>query len=159
MFFINQNSPGELKSPNLACMETWVLYALISMAFAGLTSILAKFGMGDLPSDLALVIRTSVVFSLVLVHAFILHPMKQLGTVSYKSLVFLSLSGLTTAFSWIFYYRAIQSGKVSVVATIDKGSILVTIILSAVFLQEQITMRTLLAVLLMMTGLLLLIKT
>jgi transporter family protein len=74
-------------------------------------------------------------------------------------LVFLSLSGLTTAFSWIFYYRAIQSGKVSVVATIDKGSILVTIFLSAVFLHEQITIRTLLAILLVMAGLILLIKT
>ena len=159
MFFINLNLSDEPKSTNFAYMETWVLYALISMAFAGLTSVLAKFGMDELPSDLALVIRTSVVFSLVIAHAFILHPIKQLGAVSSKSLVFLSLSGLTTAFSWIFYYRAIQSGKVSVVATIDKGSILVTILLSAVFLHEQITVRTLLAVLLIMAGLILLIKT
>lgn len=63
-------------------METWVLYALISMAFAGLTSILVKFGMGELPSDLALVNITSVVFSLVLMHSFILYPMKQLGSIS-----------------------------------------------------------------------------
>jgi transporter family protein len=159
MFFINLNSSGEPKSTNFAGMETWVLYALISMAFAGLTSVLAKFGMGELPSDLALVIRTSVVFSLVLANAIIIHPIKQLAAVSYKSLIFLALSGLTTALSWIFYYRAIQSGKVSVVATIDKGSIPVTIFLSAVFLHEQITIRTLLAILLVMAGLILLIKT
>lgn len=107
-------------------MERWIIYAIISMLFAGLTSVIAKFGMKDLSSDTALAIRTSIVFTIVIANAFILkNAYSELQTAPAKNLIFLAISGITTSFSWIFYYRAMKEGQVSYVASIDKASIVV----------------------------------
>ncbi|MGI8636245.1 MAG: EamA family transporter [Segetibacter sp.] len=126
-------------------MERWIIYAIISMLFAGLTSVIAKFGMKDLSSDTALAIRTSVVFTIVIANAFILrNAYHELQYAPAKNLVFLAISGITTSFSWIFYYRAMKEGQVSYVASIDKASIVVTLLLSFLILKEPITAKVLL---------------
>src|SRR3954463_12222488 len=102
-------------------MPTWVLYALASMFFAGLTSVIAKFGLKTVSGDLGLAIRTTMVFALIWINALAFRHTQQLHMLTKKDVVFLCISGITTALSWIFYYRAIKIGDISVVAGIDKA--------------------------------------
>ena len=111
-------------------MPVWLIYALVSTVFAGLTAVLAKVGIQKLSSDLGLAIRTIAVLGFVLLNLFLWGGNKELPQITLRSLIFLILSGLTTAVSWICYYRAMQLGTVSWVAAIDKGSIVITILLS-----------------------------
>lgn len=121
-------------------MERWVVFAIISMLFAGLTSVIAKFGMKGLSSDTALAVRTSVVFTIVIANAFILkNAYNELLKAPASNLFFLAISGLTTSFSWIFYYRAMKEGQVSYIVSIDKASIVVSLLLSFLILKEPIT--------------------
>jgi len=135
----------------------WILYALLSAGFAGMTSILAKFGQKDVKSDVALVLRTAVVFGWVLVFSLSLHGWRDLGTIGWRNAGFLALSGCTTAASWILYYRAIAEGNVSTVATLDKGSLVVTLALSFLILKEPLTPRILLGGALVLAGMLVLV--
>ena len=139
-------------------MERWILYAIISMLFAGLTSVIAKFGMKDLSSDTALAVRTAVVFSIVIANAFLFrNAFVELQQTSAKNLMFLAISGITTSLSWIFYYRAMKEGQVSYVASIDKASIVVTLILSFIILKEPITGKLLAGAGFILTGMIILI--
>src|SRR5689334_18727282 len=139
-------------------MERWIVFAIFSMIFAGITSVLAKFGMKGLSSDTALAVRTAVVFGLVVLNAFIFRDvMKELKSSPTSNILFLTLSALTTTLSWIFYYKAMKEGQVSVVASIDKASIVVTIILSFLILQEPITPKLLIGGSLILSGMLVLI--
>lgn len=123
-------------------MEKWKLFAIISMFFAGLTSVIAKFGMKNLSSDVALSIRTMVVFAIITFNAFIFNDAFTAIKQSPKSnILFLVISGITTSLSWIFYYRAMKEGQVSYVASIDKASIVVTLILSFLILKEPVTLK------------------
>ncbi len=139
-------------------MERWIIYAIISMLFAGLTSVIAKFGMKDLSSDTALAIRTSVVFTIIIANAFILrNAYSELQQAPARNLIFLAISGITTSLSWIFYYRAMKEGQVSYVASIDKASIVVTLLLSFLILKEPITAKVLLGAGFIVTGMFILI--
>jgi bacterial/archaeal transporter family protein len=133
-------------------MQTWLLYALISMFFAGLTAVVAKSGMKELSSDVALTVRTAVVFGIVILNALLFQNLKTVSQASWKSLTFLCLSGVTTSFSWIFYYKAIKIGNVSEVALIDKGSIIITLLLSFFILKEPFGLKTLLGASLIVSG-------
>ncbi len=139
-------------------MERWIIYAIISMVFAGLTSVLAKYGMKDLSSDTALAIRTSIVFAIVIANVLIFkNAYQELQLAPLKNLLFLTLSGITTSLSWIFYYRAMKEGNVSYVASIDKASIVITLLLSFTLLKEPITPKILLGAGFILTGMLILV--
>ncbi len=138
-------------------MPTWLIYAILSMIFAGLTSVLAKTGLKDISADLALVVRTTVVFGMVIINFLLWQEVKSFNQLTSKALIFLVLSGLTTSFSWIFYYKAIKIGDVSMVASIDKGSLLITLLLSFLFLQEPMTPKILMGAGLIFSGMLVLI--
>ena len=139
-------------------MEKWIIYAIISMIFAGITSVLAKFGMKNLNSDTALAIRTSIVFSIIIANAFLFrNAYTEIQGTSLKNIFFLALSGITTSLSWIFYYRAMKEGQVSYVASIDKASIVITLILSFVLLKEPVTAKVLLGAGFILTGMVILI--
>lgn len=123
-------------------METWKLQALLAALFAGLTSVLAKSGMKSLGPDVSLAVRTCVVFTLVALNALLWtagRPAAALAAAAPRDLALLALSGLTTSLSWIFYYRAMKTGTVSFVALVDKGSILITLLLSFLILREPFT--------------------
>jgi len=120
-------------------METWIIYAIISMIFAGLTSVLAKVGLQNINADLGLGIRTLTILIIVSVLIFSTDKMKDIHQITSKQLLLLILSGITTSISWIFYYRAMKEGTVSYVASIDKASILITLMFSFAFLGEPIT--------------------
>jgi transporter family protein len=139
-------------------MEKWVVYAILSMIFAGATSVLAKFGMKGLNSDSALFVRTFIVFTLVAFNAFLFkNAYQQLKETSFSNLSLLALSGITTTLSWIFYYRAMKDGPVSYVASIDKASIVITLILSFVLLKEPVTPKVIVGAGFILTGMLILV--
>lgn len=138
-------------------MDRPILYALISMVFAGVTAVLAKYGMARVSGDTALVVRTSLIFILVWLNAVAFRHVQSLALLSGRDILFLCLSGATTFLSWLFYYRAMKEGDVSVVATIDKASIVVTIVLSFWLLKEPFTWRLALGAALITSGLVVLV--
>ena len=139
-------------------MERWVLYAILSMVFAGATSVLAKYGMNGLNSDSALMVRTFIVFILVAVNALCFkNAYTQIKATSAANLLMLAVSGIATTLSWIFYYRAMKEGPVSYVAAIDKASIVITLILSFTLLREPISPKILLGGGFILTGMLILV--
>lgn len=135
----------------------WFVFALLSAVFAALTSILAKVGIDKVDSHLATAIRTVVVLVMAWGMVFITHSQSGLSEISRKSWVFLILSGLATGASWLCYYKAVQLGKVSQVVPVDKLSVVITIILAAVFLHEQLTIKSVIGCLLIAAGTLLMI--
>jgi len=134
-------------------MRPWILYAIISMIFAGFTSVIAKLGLSGISAELGLALRTCFVFVFVLAFAGLVVPSNQLSGLTRGNYLWLGLSGVTTAVSWVFYYKAIKDGEVSTVALIDKGSMIVAVLLAFLILKEQMTLRTVAGAALMVTGL------
>lgn len=134
-------------------MEKWVLYALIAMVFAGCTSVIAKLGLTDISGELGLAVRTVFVFALVIPFALLTVPQQELARLGPQQVGWLAASGLTTAISWVFYYKALKLGEVSTVALIDKGSFVVAIVLAWWLLKEPVTLRTWLGAGLILAGL------
>lgn len=120
----------------------WLVYALLAAVFASLTAILAKVGLDGINSHLATAIRTVVVLALSWGMVLVVGAEKEIPHLSRTNLTFLTLSGLCTGLSWLCYYKALQMGQVSKVAPIDKLSVVLTIILAAVFLHEPFTAKT-----------------
>lgn len=130
----------------------WLFYAAGSAVFAALQSILGKVGVQDMDSTLATALRTVVV--LIFAWAIVLGK-KEGGDwkkMTRRDALLLVLSGITTGASWLCYYRALQTGRASVVVPIDKCSMLFAVALSAIFLKEQQTRRSLLALALVVAG-------
>jgi bacterial/archaeal transporter family protein len=138
-------------------METWVFYAIISMIFAGLTSVLAKYGLQNINADLGLGIRTTTIFLLVTAFVLITDKTKDLALVTTRQTILLICSGITTTISWIFYYRAMKDGLVSYVAAIDKASIVITLVLSFILFKEPATPKILIGASLIFVGMLVLV--
>mgnify|MGYP002508261332 FL=1 len=130
----------------------WLIFALLSAVFAALTSILAKVGIDGVNSNLATAIRTMVVVAMAWVMVFLTNAQGGITEISRKSWLFLILSGLATGASWLCYYRAIQIGEVSKVVPIDKLSVVITLVMAAVFLHEKFTPKSVIGCLLIGTG-------
>ena len=120
----------------------WFGFALGSAVFAALTSILAKVGIEGVDSGLATAVRTAVVLVMAWGMVFLTHAQGGLASISRKSWIFLILSGLATGASWLCYYRALQAGEASKVVPVDKLSVIITLVLAAVFLHEKFTARS-----------------
>src|SRR3989338_6185631 len=121
----------------------WAVYALLSALFAAATAILAKIGIKNIDSNLATAIRTVVIILFAWGIVLYQGTARQLTSIPKTSLIFLILSGITTGLSWLFYFRALQLGKASQVAPIDKLSLVMTIVLAAIFLKEKISLSVL----------------
>ena len=135
-------------------MERWIAFALLSMLFAGGTAVVAKLGLAGISAELGLAVRTSFVFVLVLLFAAFVVPIADVQTLTWTNLLGLGLSAVTTAASWVFYYKAIHEGEVSTVAIIDMGSFLIALALAWLLLGEAITFRTAVGAALVLAGLL-----
>ena len=136
----------------------WLLDAVGSALFAGLTSILAKCGIRKTDSTVATAIRTIVVLVFSWLMVFIVGSQGQLASVGEKALVFLVLSGLATGASWLCYFRALQMGDVNKVVPIDKSSTVLTILLATLLLGESITSAKALGIGLIAVGTLMMIE-
>ena len=130
---------------------------MLSAAFASLTAIFAKIGVKNIDSDLATAIRTVVI--LILVWGIVLFKgvIPTIQNFNKQNWIFLVLSGCATGLSWLFYFKALQIGKVSQVAPVDKLSVALTIILSVVFLKESVTFKDAIGAVLIIAGTLVLV--
>jgi len=120
----------------------WVIYALLSALFAALTSILAKIGIQNINSNLAVAIRTVVVLAMAWAIVFFTGKHYDIVNIGQKNMIFLILSGLATGLSWLFYYKALQMGEASKVIPIDKFSLVIGMVLAFIVLKETITIKT-----------------
>ena len=135
----------------------WILFAFGSAVFAGLTAILAKCGIRKTDSTVATALRAIVVLAFSWLMVFVVGSQSTLRDISGKTLLFLTLSGLATGGSWLCYYKALQDGPASVVAPIDKLSILVTILFSYLVFHEKLTKKAALGLTLVVAGTLLML--
>lgn len=135
----------------------WFLFAMGSSVFAALTSILAKIGISGVNSTLATAIRTFVVLLMSWGMVFITNTQGGISEISRRSWVFLIMSGAATGASWLCYYKALQIGEASKVVPVDKLSVVITMVLAAVFLHEQFTFRSVLGCVLIGAGTLLMV--
>lgn len=135
----------------------WFIFAVGSSVFAALTSILAKMGIDGVNSNLATAVRTTVVLAMAWGMVFLTGTQGGLVQISRRSWLFLILSGLATGASWLCYYKALQLGPASKVVPIDKLSVVITLVLAALLLHEQITPRSALGCGLIVVGTLLMV--
>ena len=136
----------------------WVAWSLLSAAFAAATAILAKKGVAAVDSNVALAIRTSVILVFTWAIALSRGSLSTIGDLSQRNWVFLTLSGCATGLSWLCYFRALQLGEASRVASIDKLSVVLVILFSAMFLGEHLTLNKGLGGLLIVAGALLIAR-
>lgn len=137
----------------------WLLYAVGSSFFAGITAILAKCGIQKTDSDVATAIRTVVVFLFSWLMVLITGTWTGIPEISGKTLLFLVLSGLATGGSWLCYFHALQKGDINKVIPIDKSSTVLTILLALIFLKEGLTWGKAVSVILIGVGTMLMIST
>lgn len=133
-------------------MLDWKIFAFASALFAGLTAILAKIGVKNVSSNLATLIRTIIILIFLSAIVYFRREWKNPFTIDKHSLIFLVLSGIATGLSWICYFRALQSGPASLVAPIDKLSLVFAIILSLLFLGEHLNIYQWVGVALITSG-------
>ncbi len=131
---------------------TWYLAAFFSALFAALTSILAKIGIKDIGSNLATAIRTTVILFFSWGIVLFQNSLSDISKINKNSWLFLILSGIATGLSWLFYFYALKIGEASKVVPIDKLSLVITIILAGLLLNEKISFQVILGALLMTIG-------
>ena len=130
----------------------WILFAVGSAFFAGITSILAKCGIKRTDSNVATAIRTVVVLIFSWLLVMITGAWNTVGNINTETLVFLVLSGLATGASWLCYFRAIQIGNINKVVAIDKSSTVLTILLALIFLGEGLSLWKVISIVLIGVG-------
>ena len=136
----------------------WLLYAVGSSFFAGITAILVKIGVEDTDSHLLTALRTIVVLIFSWIMVFVVGSQRTISEVSPKTLLFLCTSGITTGASWLCYFHALQIGDVNKVVPIDKSSVVLTILLGILFLGEPMSVSKGICVILIAAGTYLMIE-
>ena len=134
-------------------MKPWLIDAFIAMAFAGVTTVIAKHGLSGVSAELGIGVRTVFVFFFVMVFVAFAVPLAEVKAIDPVSLRWLAISAFTTAVSWIYFYKALKHGEVATVALIDKGSVVVAVILAWLFLKEVLTLRLVAGAALIVAGL------
>jgi bacterial/archaeal transporter family protein len=130
----------------------WKWYAILSAVFAALTAILAKIGVKNVNSNVATAVRTVVIVFISWGIVLGAGEMKHLKSLTKTNLLFLGLSGVATGLSWLFYFKALQTGPVSKVAPIDKFSVALAMGLAFIVLREPIDLKTAIGGLLILAG-------
>lgn len=133
-------------------MHTWKLFAIASAFFAGLTAVFGKLGVAGLNSNLATLIRTIVILFITIAVVTVRNEWQWPRGTETRPVLFLLLSGVATGLSWLFYYRALQIAPASLVAPIDKMSVVFAIALAVVFLGEPVTAKLLTGAVLIVAG-------
>ncbi len=130
----------------------WFFYGSLSAVFAALTSVLAKVGIENVESNLATTVRTAVVLVMAWLTVLVTGKGKLVKETTKKELLFIVISGILTGASWLCYYRALQLGEVSVVAPIDKLSILVSVAFSYIVFKEKLTLKSFMGLMIIVVG-------
>ena len=137
---------------NPETLSSWQVWAVLSAVFAALTAIFAKVGVEGINSDLATLIRTVIVLIALALILFATGQINRPGPISAKSWIFLVLSGLGTGASWLCYFRALKLGPATLVAPIDKLSVVLVALFGVVFLGERPSLNGWLGIVLIATG-------
>lgn len=137
-------------------MDWWFILALLSAFFAALVAIFAKVGLAGVDSNLATAIRSIIMAVFIVGLVAYLGKFNQISQITSKDMLFIVLSGVAGAISWLCYFAALTLTDASKVAPIDRSSVLMVIILAAVFLGEKVTLKTAVAGILVFLGILLL---
>jgi Predicted membrane protein len=132
--------------------KTWLFYAILSAAFAALTSILGKIGITNIESNLGTAIRTFVVLIMAWIVVLVTRKQHEVKKISKKDMLFICLSGIATGASWLCYFKALQTGLASVVVPIDKLSIVITIAFSYIVFKEKLTKKAFIGLALIVAG-------
>ena len=114
----------------------WIVMAVLSALFAGMTAVLAKCGINKTDSDIATALRTIVVLIFSWIMVFIVGSANTITQISTKSLVFLIFSGLATGASWICYFKALSVGDINKVVPVDKSSTILSVLLAIILFGE-----------------------
>jgi transporter family protein len=130
----------------------WQMLAVVSALAAGVTSVFAKAGLEEVPSNLGNAVRTAIVLALSVAILFWSGEHQKTSTLNTRAWVFLALSGIATAVSWIAYFKALSLGSATPVTAIDKSSLAVTMLLALLFLGERLTWTNWLGVGLIVAG-------
>ncbi|GLU53458.1 EamA family transporter [Dyadobacter frigoris] len=130
----------------------WKYYAVLSALFAAATAILAKIGIKGINGNVATAVRTVVVVFIAWGIILASGEIREVKMLSKSNLLFLALSGVATGLSWIFYFKALETGNVSKVAPIDKLSVAIAMGLAFLILKEPIDLKTLIGGLLIVAG-------
>ena len=136
--------------------SSWLVWALLSAAFAALTAIFAKIGLEGVDSDLATLIRTTVILVVLAGFVYATGKWSDPLALSGRTWAFLVLSGLATGASWVCYFRALKIGDASKVAPVDKGSLVLVALFAFVFLHERPSLREWTGILMVAGGVLVL---
>jgi len=147
LMMVEKKQTGDVKEK-----RSWIIYAVGAAVFAAATSILAKIGIEGVESNLGTAIRTIVVLIMAWAIVFMKGKGGQVKKIDRRELMFISLSGIATGASWLFYYYAIQTGIVSVVVPIDKLSILVSVGFSYIVFKEKLSKKAAAGLALMVAG-------
>lgn len=139
-------------------MERWVIYAFISMCFAGFTAVIAKQGLVGISAELGLTLRTLFVCIFIIIFGLLNIAPTEIRQLQRDNYIWLGLSAITTAGSWIYYYKALKMGDVATVALIDKGSVIVSVLLAWWLFKEVITPRMILGAMLIIAGIVVISK-
>lgn len=130
----------------------WIIYALLASFFAGITAVFAKMSVSDIDSSFSSSLRTIVILVFFLILVMFKDLFNQINVIDTKTFIFLVLSGISTTLLWIFYFKALKLGNVNNVASIDKTSIVITLLLSSIFLSEKITLVKIISSILIIGG-------
>lgn len=133
--YIMARNKGKEESSN----HIWLIYALLSMIFASLTTIFGKIGIDGVDSGLGNAIRTGIVLIMAWIIVIIKNKLHLIKECFNKEILFIVLSGITAGASWVCFYKGLQIGVTSAVAAIDKLSIVITIIFSYIVFKEKLT--------------------
>lgn len=133
-------------------MYSWAFFALVSAGFAALVAIFGKIGLAGIDTTLATTARASIMAAFLIAVSFTLGKAGLLSTLSGKALVFIALSGVAGALSWLFYFFALQKGPASGVAALDRLSVVFVFVLAVLFLGEHLTLKAATGALLVVAG-------
>lgn len=138
--------------------HSWIVYAILSAIFASLTSIFGKIGIDGVESNLGTALRTGVVLLMAWLVVFLKEKQHLIKQIPHKELIYITLSGISTGASWLCYYKSLQAGPTSVVVSIDKLSILVTIAFSYLVFKEKLSKKASVGLVCIVIGTLLMLR-
>lgn len=123
-------------------MPTWIIFAILAAVFAALVAIFGKIGLASVDTTLATTVRAVVMAVFLVAVSFLLGKQEFLSSITSKPLLFITLSGIAGALSWLFYFFALKNGPASGVAALDRLSVVFVLILAILFLSEHLTWKT-----------------
>lgn len=133
-------------------MQTWIFYAILSAVFASLVAIFGKIGVSHVDSTLATTVRAIIMGVFLVIVCFMLGKFSGINTIDKKAIIFITLSGVAGACSWIAYFLALKHGPAPAVAAIDRTSVVFVLIFSVLFLTQKLTWFSAIGALLITTG-------